>query len=191
MTMLPESEITSRGASPPWLGRTPSCRRERFAFQSQPLSTLTDHPTAALWALVWAPAVNPVTCGLDIPLDLKPPDCIDLCHLNPLPVSDRAFVPVPFELPCSPQATGNGFNQPSPPEWIKRKNQHGISSSYLETNPWSRCPGDDNRGLSHFCVKRRNRASRLICGVNWPELKSTCCDGSKQFENLAYSSTNS
>ena len=25
-TMLPESEVTSRGASPPWLGRTPSLK---------------------------------------------------------------------------------------------------------------------------------------------------------------------
>lgn len=71
------------------------------------------------------------------------------------------------------------------------KTNMGLSSSYLETNPWGRCPGDDNRGLSHFCVKRRNGASRLICEVNWQELKSTCCDGFKQFENLTNSSTNS
>lgn len=71
------------------------------------------------------------------------------------------------------------------------KTNTGLSSSYLETNPWGRCPGDDNRGLSHFCVKRRNGASRLICEANRQELKSTCCDGSKQFENLTYSSTNS
>lgn len=38
--------------------------------------------------------------------------------------------------------------------------------SYLETNSWGRCPGDDDWSLSHFCVKRRNGANRLICEEN-------------------------
>lgn len=54
----------------------------------------------------------------------------------------------------------------SPPSCKEKRKARDFAFSYLETNPWGRCPGDDNRSLSHFCVERRNRANRLICEVN-------------------------
>lgn len=136
-------------------------------------SGLTSCQSCNLWSRC------PEAPGLHWSLSPKPAPCKQQA-LCTSPLCAAIFTTQEMSLICPPHHSE-----------ARGKNNMGLSSSYLETNPWGRCPGDDNRGLSHFCVERRNRASRLICGVNWPELKSTCCDGSKQFENLTYSSTNS